>query len=58
MTILTTSIHNGCLEEHSIVLGTENSFSCMMSEFSHVFSVFIFVEMCYFSDLISISLLR
>ena len=57
MTILSTSVHNGRLEEYCTDFGTELSFSCMVSTFSIVISVFTFLKMCYDSDLISIHLL-
>ena len=50
MTILSTQVHNGRLEENCIDFRTEISFSCMVSKFSIVISVFTFLKMCYDSD--------
>ena len=55
-TILSTSVHNSRFEKYCIDFGTEISFSCMVSKFSTVISVFTFLKMCYDSDLISIQL--
>ena len=42
----------------ALLKGTENSFSCMISIFFIVLSVFIYPKMCLDSDLNSIFLLR
>ena len=46
MTSLSTSVHNGCTVEGYIDIVPENSFSCMISKFFIVISVFGYLKMC------------
>ena len=46
MTSLSTWVHNGCTVEGYINYVPENSFSCIISNFFVVISVFIYRKMC------------
>ena len=46
MTSLSTCVHNGCTVEEYIDIVPENSFSCMISKFFVVISVFVYLKMC------------
>ena len=46
MTSLSTRVHNGCTVEGYIDIVPENSFSCMISNFFIVISLFVYPKMC------------
>ena len=46
MASLSTLVQNGCTVEGYIDIVPENSFSCMISKFFIVISVFVYLKIC------------